>query len=83
MSAAQLEAVECYRKQRNKVSHLKKKIARTEGFKEYKKMVDMGKLIVGKIRRLKSREKRLIDRIERIEPSGWKEFIQVMIEKLF
>ena len=78
MSAAQLEAVECYRKQRNKVSHLKKKITRTEGFKEYKKMVDLGKLIVGKIRRLKSRENRLVDRIERIEPSGWKEFIQVM-----
>ncbi|XP_057542956.1 DExH-box ATP-dependent RNA helicase DExH15 chloroplastic [Amaranthus tricolor] len=77
MSAAQLEAVECYRKQRNKVSHLKKKITRTEGFKEYKKMVDLGKLIVGKIRRLKSRENRLVDRIERIEPSGWKEFIQI------
>lgn len=77
MSPAQLEAIECYRKQRNKVSHLKKKITRTEGFKEYKKIVDLAKVTVGKIRRLKSREKRLIDRIERIEPSGWKEFLQI------
>ncbi|KMT07198.1 hypothetical protein BVRB_6g155210 [Beta vulgaris subsp. vulgaris] len=77
MSPAQLEAVECYRKQRNKVSHLKKKITRTEGFREYKKIVDMSKITVGKIKRLKSREKRLIDRIEQIEPSGWKEFLQI------
>ncbi|KAL2904206.1 DExH-box ATP-dependent RNA helicase DExH15 chloroplastic [Bienertia sinuspersici] len=77
MSAAQLEAVECYRKQRNKVSHLKRKITRTEGFKDYKKIFDTAKLTVGKIRRLKNREKRLIDRIEQIEPSGWKEFLQI------
>uniref|UniRef100_A0A803MB60 DEAD/DEAH box helicase n=2 Tax=Chenopodium quinoa TaxID=63459 RepID=A0A803MB60_CHEQI len=77
MSPAQLEVVECYRKQRNKVSHLKKKITRAEGFREYKKILDMAKLTVGKIRRLKTREKRLIDRIERIEPSGWKEFLQI------
>lgn len=79
MSQAQIEAVECYRKQRNKVSHLKRRLTRTEGFKEYKKIVDLSKLTVGKIKRLKGREKRLIDRIEQIEPSGWKEFLQVML----
>lgn len=77
MSPTYAETVECYRKQRNKVSHLKKKITRAEGFREYKKIVDMAKLTEGKIRRLKSREKRLIGRIEQIEPSGWKEFLQI------
>ncbi|KAK3013328.1 hypothetical protein RJ639_009299, partial [Escallonia herrerae] len=76
-SQAYHDAVECYKDQRNKVSRLKKKIARTEGFKEYKKIIDMTKFTVEKIRRLKSRASRLIRRIEQIEPSGWKEFLQV------
>ncbi|XP_074309805.1 DExH-box ATP-dependent RNA helicase DExH15 chloroplastic [Silene latifolia] len=77
ISPAYTEAVECYKKQRNKVGHLKKRIARTEGFREYKRILEMAKLTEGKIRRLKNREKRLINRIEQIEPSGWKEFLQV------
>ncbi|XP_030553637.1 DExH-box ATP-dependent RNA helicase DExH15 chloroplastic [Rhodamnia argentea] len=71
------DAVECYKAQRTKVARLKKKIARTEGFKEYKKIIDMTKFTEEKIRRLKTRSKRLINRIEQIEPSGWKEFLQV------
>ncbi|XP_059316636.1 DExH-box ATP-dependent RNA helicase DExH15 chloroplastic [Lycium ferocissimum] len=71
------DAVECYKNQRNKVSRLKKRIARTEGFKEYKKIVDSAKFAEEKIRRLKVRSKRLIGRIEQIEPTGWKEFLQV------
>ncbi|CAI9092802.1 OLC1v1028135C1 [Oldenlandia corymbosa var. corymbosa] len=71
------DAVEIYKDQRNKVSRLKKRIARTEGFKEYKKILDTAKFTEEKIRRLKARSKRLINRIEKIEPSGWKEFLQV------
>ncbi|XP_060214423.1 DExH-box ATP-dependent RNA helicase DExH15 chloroplastic [Lycium barbarum] len=71
------DAVEGYKNQRNKVSRLKKRIARTEGFKEYKKIVDSAKFAEEKIRRLKVRSKRLIGRIEQIEPTGWKEFLQV------
>ncbi|KAL0385639.1 UNVERIFIED_CONTAM: DExH-box ATP-dependent RNA helicase DExH15 chloroplastic [Sesamum radiatum] len=70
-------AVECYKDQRNKVSRLKKKIARTEGFREYKKIIDVAKFTEEKIRRLKTRSRRLITRIEQIEPSGWKEFLQI------
>ncbi|KAL9226282.1 hypothetical protein vseg_002113 [Gypsophila vaccaria] len=77
ISPAYVEAVECYKKQRNKVSHLKKRISRTEGFREYKRILDLAKLAAEKIRRLRNREKRLIDRIEQIEPSGWKEFLQI------
>ncbi|KAK6160113.1 hypothetical protein DH2020_003494 [Rehmannia glutinosa] len=69
-------AVECYKDQRNKVSRLKKKIARTEGFREYKKIIDVAKFTEEKIRRLKARSRRLVTRIEQIEPSGWKEFLQ-------
>lgn len=77
MSKAYNEAVECYKEQRNKVSRLKKRIARTEGFKEYKKIIDMGKFTEEKIARLKARADRLISRVEQIEPSGWKEFLQI------
>ncbi|KAK4402874.1 DExH-box ATP-dependent RNA helicase DExH15 chloroplastic [Sesamum angolense] len=51
-------AVECYKDQRNKVSRLKKKIARTEGFREYKKIIDVAKFTEEKIRRLKTRSRR-------------------------
>lgn len=77
LSQAYCDAVESYKEQRNKVSRLKKKIARTEGFREYKKIVDMAKFTEEKIKRLKARSLRLINRIEQIEPSGWKEFLQV------
>nr|XP_043606015.1 DExH-box ATP-dependent RNA helicase DExH15 chloroplastic [Erigeron canadensis] len=76
-SQAYYDAVESYKNQRNKVSHLKKKIARTEGFKEYKKIVDVARFTEEKIRRLKARSSRLMTRLEQIEPSGWKEFLQV------
>ncbi|GAB2297281.1 DExH-box ATP-dependent RNA helicase DExH15 chloroplastic [Dionaea muscipula] len=77
MSEAYHDAIECYKEQRNKVSRLMKKITRTEGCREYKKIVDMAKLTEQKIRRLKNRANRLVNRIEQIEPSGWKEFLQV------
>lgn len=77
LSEAYHDAVESYKNQRNKVAHLKKRIARTEGFKEYKKILDMTKFTEEKIRRLMSRSSRLTSRIEQIEPSGWKEFLQV------
>ncbi|KAJ4973182.1 hypothetical protein NE237_006356 [Protea cynaroides] len=77
MSQAYQVAVECYKDQRTKVSRLKKKIARTEGFKEYKKIIDMTAFTKEKIERLKARSDRLVNRIEKIEPSGWKEFLQI------
>ena len=70
-------AVEGYKQQRTKVARLKKKISRTEGFKEYKKVIDMTVLTEEKIKRLKARSRRLTNRIEQIEPSGWKEFLQI------
>ncbi|XP_075518426.1 DExH-box ATP-dependent RNA helicase DExH15 chloroplastic [Primulina tabacum] len=69
--------VELYKDQRNRVSRLKKKIARTEGFRDYKKIIDIAKFTQEKIGRLKARSRRLISRIEQIEPSGWKEFLQI------
>lgn len=76
-SQAYRDATEKYKEQRNKVARLKKKIPRTEGYKEYSKIIDTVKFIEEKIKRLKTRSKRLINRIEQIEPSGWKEFMQV------
>ncbi|KAL1550934.1 DExH-box ATP-dependent RNA helicase DExH15 chloroplastic [Salvia divinorum] len=76
-SEAYKNAVQCYKDQRNKVSRLKKKIARTEGFREYKKILDIAKFNEEKIRRLKARSLRLSTRLEQIEPSGWKEFLQI------
>ncbi|PIA62311.1 hypothetical protein AQUCO_00200361v1 [Aquilegia coerulea] len=76
-SQTYLGAVECYKEQRNKVSRLRKKITRTEGFKEYKMIIDMTNFTKEKIERLKARSTRLVNRIEQIEPSGWKEFLQI------
>ncbi|EXB74741.1 DEAD-box ATP-dependent RNA helicase ISE2 [Morus notabilis] len=70
-------AVESYKAQRTKVARLKKKISRTEGFKEFKKILDMTKITEEKIKRLNARLRRLTNRIEQIEPSGWKEFLQI------
>ncbi|XP_020520261.1 DExH-box ATP-dependent RNA helicase DExH15 chloroplastic isoform X2 [Amborella trichopoda] len=71
------EAVESYKDQRTKVSKLRKQISRTKGFAEFKKIMDTANLTKEKIKRLKARSIRLVNRIEQIEPSGWKEFLQV------
>ncbi|KAJ1389873.1 P-loop containing nucleoside triphosphate hydrolase [Sesbania bispinosa] len=76
-SQAYRDAIEQYKDQRNKVARLKKKISRTEGYREYSKILDTVKFTEEKIKHLKTRSKRLINRIEQIEPSGWKEFMQV------
>lgn len=76
-SQAYRDAAEQYKDQRSKVARLKKKISRTEGYKEYNKILDAVKFIEEKIKRMKTRSKRLTNRIEQIEPSGWKEFMQV------
>lgn len=78
LSQTYYQALDNYKDQRNKVSRLKKKIARTEGFKQYKKILDMANFTEEKIKRLKVRANRLTNRIEQIEPSGWKEFLQVI-----
>lgn len=77
LSQAYNDAVERYKSQRNKVSRWKRRIAHTEAFKQYQKIIDSAKFTEEKIRRLKVRSKRLIGRIEQIEPTGWKEFLQV------
>ncbi|CAK9308574.1 unnamed protein product [Citrullus colocynthis] len=77
MSESYMESLDRYKQQRNKVARLKKRVARTEGFREYKKILDMANLIEDKIRQLKARYKRLSNRIQQIEPSGWKEFLQI------
>ncbi|KAL6562585.1 DExH-box ATP-dependent RNA helicase DExH15 chloroplastic [Orobanche gracilis] len=70
-------AIECYKDQIKKVSSLKKKIMRAKSFKEYKKIIDVAKFTEEKIRRLNARSRHLTTRIEQIEPSGWKEFLQI------
>lgn len=77
MSQVYRDALDRYKEQRNRVSRLKKRISRSEGFREYKKIIDMTNFTKEKIERLKARSIRLTNRIEQIEPSGWKEFLQV------
>ncbi|XP_039055114.1 DExH-box ATP-dependent RNA helicase DExH15 chloroplastic-like isoform X2 [Hibiscus syriacus] len=77
MSQEYIESVEHYKEQRRIVSRLKKKMGRTEGFREYKKILDTAKFTEEKIKRLKARSNHLINRMENIEPSGWKEFLQI------
>ena len=77
-SQAYNDAVERYREQRTKVSRLRKKITNTKGFREFKKITDFTSFTKEKIKRMTARSHRLIKRIEQIEPSGWKEFLQVL-----
>lgn len=76
-SEAYRDAVGRYKEQRSRVSQLKKKITNTKGFKEFKKIIDMTKFIKEKMERLNARSNRLSKRIGQIEPTGWKEFLQV------
>ncbi|KAF2325390.1 hypothetical protein GH714_027369 [Hevea brasiliensis] len=55
MSQTYHDAVEHYKSQRTKVARLKKKIARTESFREYKKILDWKNFTGDKIKRLKVR----------------------------
>ncbi|EES07290.1 hypothetical protein BDA96_04G260200 [Sorghum bicolor] len=71
------DAVECYKQQRRKVSHLKKTIRSTKGFKEFQKIIDIRNFTKEKIERLEARSRRLTRRIRQIEPTGWKEFLQI------
>ncbi|XP_020090516.1 DExH-box ATP-dependent RNA helicase DExH15 chloroplastic [Ananas comosus] len=77
LSQAYQDAVESYKEQRRKVSRLKKKITNTKGFKEFKKIIDMRNFTKEKIERLEARSRRLTRRLEQIEPTGWREFLQI------
>ncbi|XP_051192754.1 DExH-box ATP-dependent RNA helicase DExH15 chloroplastic [Lolium perenne] len=70
-------AVESHKKQRRKVSQLKKTIRSTKGFREFQKIIDMRNFTKEKIERLEARSRRLTRRIMQIEPTGWKEFLQI------
>ncbi|CAN1187636.1 DExH-box ATP-dependent RNA helicase DExH15 chloroplastic [Linum perenne] len=76
-SQAYHDSVELYKEQRNKVSKLKKRISRTDGFREYRKILEWKYSTEDTIKRLKIRSTRLSDRIREIEPSGWKEFLRL------
>lgn len=76
-------AVQQYKEQRRKVSQLKKKVTSTSGFREFKKIIDATNFTKEKIKRLKARSDRLINRIKQIEPSGWKDFLQVIHTLVF
>ncbi|XP_023643703.1 DExH-box ATP-dependent RNA helicase DExH15 chloroplastic [Capsella rubella] len=77
MSQEYDNAAEQYREQRRKIFRLKKKMARSSGFREYKKILENANLTVEKMKRLKARSRRLINRLEQIEPSGWKDFMRI------
>ncbi|XP_048535964.1 DExH-box ATP-dependent RNA helicase DExH15 chloroplastic-like [Triticum urartu] len=70
-------AVESHKQQRRKVSQLKKTIRSTKGFREFQKIIDMRNFTKEKIERLEARSRRLTRRIMQIEPTGWKEFLQI------
>ncbi|XP_078174311.1 DEAD/DEAH box helicase isoform X1 [Carex rostrata] len=77
LSQEYLDAVENYREQRRKVSNQKKMVKGTKGFLVFKQIVDARKFTIDKIGRLETRSRRLARRISQIEPTGWKEFLQI------
>eukprot|EP01018_Ginkgo_biloba_P002355 Gb_35993 [translate_table: standard] len=77
MSQAYIELHRLYIEHKKGVSNLKKRIVRTRGYKEFQKLLQKNKLQKEKIERLKAKSNRLSARINQIEPTGWRDFLQV------
>lgn len=63
--------------QRKEVSKLRKKLKGTQGYRETKVLVGIQRLRLEKLQRLKAKSVRISTRINQMQPSGWKEFLQV------
>jgi hypothetical protein len=77
MSQAYIESHRIYREHKKAVSVFKKRLKRTRCYQEFQRLSDMNKVQKEKIDRLKVKSNRIKGRIGQIEPTGWREFIQV------
>lgn len=62
---------------RKEASKLRKKLKATQGYRESRKLVDLQRSRFDKLQRARAKAFRIENRISRMQPSGWKEFLQV------
>lgn len=65
--------------QRKEVAKLRKKLKLTQGHEESKIVVGLQKQRLEKLQWLRSKAARISTRINQMQPSGWKEFLQVLL----
>lgn len=63
--------------QRKEASKLRKKLKQTQGYKESRKLLEVQRSRLDKLQRTKAKASRINTRISQMQPSGWKEFLQV------
>lgn len=63
--------------QRKEASKLRKKLKATQGYRESRKLVDLHRSRLDKLLRTRAKASRIENRISKMQPSGWKEFLQV------
>jgi hypothetical protein len=64
--------------QRKLVSKLRKQLRATQGHRETKLLMGLQKMQIEKISRLQAKTARISARISQMQPTGWKEFLQVV-----
>lgn len=62
---------------RKEASKLRKKLKQTQGYRESRKLVDLQRSRFDKLQRITAKANRISNRISQMQPSGWKEFLQV------
>lgn len=72
------EAVNAYSKQRRKVVKIKKEMKSTKASNEYWQVVAMTRLRDANIAKLDKKRSKLVARVNRMQPTGWHEFLQVV-----
>lgn len=73
-----LEAEVLYKKQRKKISRIKTEMRGTRASREHQQALGMEKLKEAKIAELEKKKSQMLKRISQMQPSGWKEFLQVV-----
>nr|PNR55603.1 hypothetical protein PHYPA_006500 [Physcomitrium patens] len=63
---------------RKEASKLRKKLKQTQGYRESRKLVDLQRSRFDKLQRITAKANRISNRISQMQPSGWKEFLQVV-----
>eukprot|EP00249_Psilotum_nudum_P024689 c29264_g1_i2 orf=213-4016(+) len=73
-----LEAEMAFANQRKRTSKLRKRLKSTEANKEHLKMLELEKFREVKINRMEDKKNHILSQLNRMQPSGWKEFVQVV-----
>ncbi|XP_057829348.2 DExH-box ATP-dependent RNA helicase DExH15 chloroplastic [Cryptomeria japonica] len=72
-----IEAQRTYREGKKLINTFQRRLRSTEWYKEFQRLSDLNHVQKEKIERLKAKASRIKARISQIEPTGWRDFLQV------